>query len=252
MKIKFSILIPAITLCALSGYYIYSAPQEIGQALAAESSQITTTTAITSQPLVTTSSEEPEPQTEPLPETDPLPQLGVEIIVPEELEEQEESDELEILEVPDSTDQQQDNLDNLDYLEDLENLDELIPALPNQDAEVTLPLEDSSSESSSNSQPLDSDIYQLAGSYMSDMGVAVDIAFSDGFYFISLQGMSDSHSSITELTPPSGNTLDLAITLSNLPLTVYLSRDEAGVLSIAAYLSGGAAPMLSATATKVE
>lgn len=237
MHIKFSILIPALTLCALSTYYIYSAPEDSQQVESVDAVQIGTTT-ITSQPLTVVVPDETESQTEILPqdeiaEDEPLPALGIEIIVPEEPEELENSEDA--------------------------ILDELTPALPDQDVELAIPDEfvdepadqtDTTATTTSTAQPLDSDIYDLAGSYMSDMGIPVEIAFIDGFYHISLQGMSDSHHTVTERTAPSGNTLDLEITLSSLPLTVYLTRSEEGVLTIAAYLSGGSAPMLSTTATR--
>lgn len=238
MTIKWSILLPALVLISLSGYYIATQPE--GTTISA-----TGITPVAVSTTVEVQVDEPELQIE----TQPEP-----IQPTQEVEEEVPADETPIPEAPEPDVQEEEKppLEEESALVEEEPAPEPEEPDPQLDEPDTQEEEPTPQETASAPQPLDSDIYSLSGSYLSDQGVTVDIQFTDGFYRISLQGMSDSHHTITELSPPSGNTLDLSITLTNLPFTVTLSRSEDGTLSIAAYMAGSTAPMLSATATKAE
>lgn len=231
MGIKWSILIPAVVLISLSGYYVATQPEEA------------TISATLIAPVEVSAEEIPVDEPTPEIEIEDAPILQVEVVEPLP-----EEEEVPIQEEP--------LLEEEEPLEEEEVLDE--EELPQEEEEEEAPtdeaeepLEEEPPVTTTVHQSLSADIYDLAGSYMSDQGVAVEIAFADGYYTISLQGMSDRHSSITELSPPSGNTLDLQIALTSMPIVISLSRSEDGTLTIAAYMSGGAAPILSATATRV-
>lgn len=251
-SVRWSILVPTLVLTALSSYYALSQP-------AAEAVELPDAI-----PLVV-----PETETAPLvtqtPTPDPevdTPQLGSVVIVTDEVILEETAPEPEAEpevepEVEPSIDLESLDLDALESTIEEVLGDEMTALLESQFSQTegdAAPLEDAESAlgqaSVSTAQPLASDIYNLAGAYTSDMGISVNILFVDGFYTMTFQGITDRHHTITEVTPPSGNTLHLSVTLTNLPITMDLVRDEAGLFTITAYMAGSTTPILSTTATK--
>lgn len=237
MQIKWSILIPAVVLVSLSGYYVTTSetqPQEVS--VLSESPPQLQELAL--EEVIPPVQEEPEvapPQTEEVEAVEETEEVVIE--VPEEAPEEPE----ELIEEPIEVEEPGAPLE-----EELEE-PELPEEEPEDPVEQEIPLEEE--VEAIPAQPLDSDLYHLVGEYTSDQGVPVVIQFVDGFYQITLQGLTDSHHTIEDRTEAGSDTTALFITCASLPITIDLERAADGTLSVTVYMLDNPEPFMVATAT---
>lgn len=232
MQIKWSILIPAVVLVSLSSYYVAtSEPQPLEVSVLSESPSLP----------------QQVEQEEPIPPVQEVPEVAppvAEAVAPVEDETVEEPEDV-VIEIP--IEEPQEPAPPIEApLEEPE-----IPAEEPADAvEQEIPPEEEAEATPA--QPLESDLYQLVGEYTSDQGVPVVIQFVDGFYQITLQGLTDSHHTIEDRTEAGSDTTALFITFASLPITMNLERAPDGTLFVTVYMLDNPEPFMVATATPNE